>query len=145
MVAAKYDVAPSYVSYLMQRAFTMDEFGNFFLTRALVPGKRLMKPKRNIALSTKRKRRNDKYSLAVVFEKHPEFKQELYELVKAFVERKKYALNWSYQREVDTRLGALLIVLLFVLLWAKVAIRGMSPNVVIKQLDVLKHFRIRVS
>lgn len=93
VVAAKYNVAPSFVSYLMQRVFTMDEFGNFFLTRALVPGKRLMKPKRNIALSTKRKRRNDKYSLAVVFEKHPEFKQELYELVKAFIERKKYALN----------------------------------------------------
>ena len=55
------------------------------------------------------------------------------------------ARNWSYQREVDTSVGAPLTVLLFVLLWAKVAIRGMSPNVVVKQLDVLKHFSIRVS
>lgn len=93
VVAKKYDVAPSFVSYLMQRAFTMDEFGNYFLSRAMVPGKRLMKPKRNIALSTKRKRRNDKYSLSVVLEKLPEFEQEMYEIVKAFVERKRYAIN----------------------------------------------------
>lgn len=93
VVAEKYGVAPSSISRMMQRAFTMDEFGNFYLVRAMVPFTQIEKPRRHIPLSTKKHRRNDKYSLNEVFTQLPEFQPELYELVKACMQKKPYAIN----------------------------------------------------
>ncbi len=97
IVAENYGVTPQQVTYVMQRVFSVDENGEFFLSRGLITGDRLKKPKRNAPLSTKAKPTNAKCCLGAVCEALPDWLNELFQLVLADERRDPYALNLTPQ------------------------------------------------
>jgi len=93
VVAQKYGVDKSHVTYVMQRAFSVDENGEFLLGRSLVPKGYVEKCRRRKPLSTKKKRRGDKCALVATFEALPDWQEELFQLVVAEDRGEPYAIN----------------------------------------------------
>lgn len=93
VVADKYNVTPPYITYLMQRVFSVDENGEYLLTRALIPNNRLFKSKRNSPLGTKNTPRGNRCSLQHTIDAIPDWYDELYQLVIVEDQRQPYAIN----------------------------------------------------
>lgn len=93
LVAEKYGVHPSHVTYLMKRAFSTDDEGEFLLARGLISHGYASKPIRKKPLPTKKTKGGAKSALNAAFEMHPDWRDELFELVVADLERKPYAIN----------------------------------------------------
>lgn len=98
IVAQKYNVDKSYVTYKMQRVFSTDDNGEFLLGRGLVSHGYVEKCKRKKPLSTKKITRGDKSALTATFEALPDWKDELFQFAVAEDRRAPYAINLTPKR-----------------------------------------------
>lgn len=97
VVAEKYDVRESHVTYIMQRAFSVDENGQFLLGRAFIPNGYVKEPRRKKPLPTKKKPKGNKCVLTAVFEHLPDWREELFQLAVAEDRKEPYAINLTPQ------------------------------------------------
>jgi len=92
-VASKYNVHPSFITYLMKRFFGKNKHGDFYLTTALVPGSKLKKGKRKMPLSTQAKPSGARGEFEMLLHDVPEIVPEWELMIHAFLQRKPYAQN----------------------------------------------------
>lgn len=93
VVADKHYITPAAVTYLMQRIFSLDDQGEYLLSRAVIPGNRVYKPKRRKAISSKKNPKGTKCVLGALFIQVEGFEDEMYQYVLAEAQGQPYAIN----------------------------------------------------
>lgn len=93
MVAKKYGVSPSYITYLMTRCMSLGDDGYPLLTEVLVPGFNLNKGLRKDSFSSLDEPKGSRGEFKKLLREVPEIKESFDKMIYAFVRRKKNAQN----------------------------------------------------